>query len=553
MQNKSLDGKHFLSLVCGGARELEANKKIVNELNVFPIPDGDTGDNMYMTISGGCANAEAAVDEETPLGEVAELIAKGMLLGARGNSGVILSRIAAGIAKGLAAKSTASVPELQYAAECAVEEAYAAVSNPVEGTILTVLKDSVKKAAGSLAGELEGWLSALCEEMEAALERTPQQLAVLKEAGVVDSGGAGLFYIVSGILKSLRDGFPVASFEGRNLHDKPHPAVNLDLFTSESELEYGYCTEFLLRLQSSKVEIDTFDEKVLFDWLSANGDSVVAFREGTILKIHIHTHTPGEILNHCQKYGEFLTLKIENMTLQHHGTTVANNYAPHLKERRHLAVVAVASGDGFVRAFFDAGADFVIRGGQTMNPSAQDFINAFDEVDAENILVFPNNSNVIMTARQAAGLYGKSNVTVVESRSMGAGYVAVASIDRSAANLEQLASDAAETAAAVVTGTISRAIRDTRSNGLDIRQDDFIGFTGGDILCAEKSLTEAALVLAEKIDVGNSDVVIVFTGADASADESASIGDVLRKRYPRTEFIFNDGGQPVYDLIFIIC
>jgi DAK2 domain fusion protein YloV len=552
MQEQSLDGRLLLSLTCGGARKLEENKKIVNELNVFPIPDGDTGDNMYMTISSGCSNA-AASSEEATLGEVADALAKGMLLGARGNSGVILSRMAAGFARGFSGLDKASAGDLQHAAECAVEEAYAAVSHPVEGTMLTVLKDPVRKASGSLTDGIERWLSELCEEMEAALERTPDQLDVLKEAGVVDSGGAGLFYIASGILQSLREGASDTSLKEPESQSKSQPAPDLDLFTSDSELEFGYCTEFLLRLQSSKVDLGSFDEKFLFDWLNANGESVVAFRDGSIIKVHVHTRTPGDILNHCQKYGEYLTLKIENMTLQHHGTTVANNYAPRLKDRRHLAVVAVAAGDGFAGALREAGADFVIEGGQTMNPSAQDFIDAFDKVDAENIFVFPNNSNIIMTANQAAGLYDKSKVYVVESRSMGAGYVAVASLDRSITEMDALASEASATAAAVVTGTVSRAIRDTHNNGLDIKQDDFIGFTGGDILCAEKNFADAALSLADKLDAGSSDVVIVFTGASVDAEEASDLSVALQKKYPRTEFIFNDGGQPVYDLIFILC
>jgi len=537
-----------------GAARLGANKKTVNDLNVFPIPDGDTGDNMFMTIDSGVKSASGM--KGAGLGELASAASKGMLLGARGNSGVILSRIFAGIARGFDGLDTADVASVDNAMKCAVEESYNAVSNPVEGTILTVLKDSVDKAGKAGADSLEGYFHVLLPEMEASLERTPDLLQVLKDAGVVDSGGSGLLCIAQGMSDAL-EGKVEEEFEEVSESHGKHP-VDLDAFTSESELEFGYCTEFLLRLQSSKVDLGTFDVGVIKDYLDSVGESVVCFREGSIVKVHVHTKKPGDILNKCQDWGEYLTLKIENMTLQHeeiikHEADAEEAPAVLKKLRRPLAIVTVASGEGLAAALREAGADEVIEGGQTMNPSASAFIEAFDRLDAENILVFPNNSNIILTAQQAADLYGKSRVAVVPTKSFGAGYVAIASVDHGNKDLDALASAAAEEAGSVVTGLVSKAIRDTLKDGVEVHEGDYIGFRGSEMLSDSPSRIEAAMALCEAIDVAHQDVVLIFAGNDVDEEEAERLSRELGKKYRRTEFIMNAGGQPVYDYIFILC
>ena len=399
-----IDANLYLNLIRGGAAALAAHRQTVNDLNVFPIPDGDTGDNMFMTIQAGCHAAGSS------LPEMAKAVSTGMLMGARGNSGVILSRIYAGIAKGL---------------EGVVEESYHAVSEPVEGTILTVFREGAQAAAGSK--DLKEYFDQLVTSMNLSLQHTPELLDVLKKAGVVDSGGAGLLYIAEGMRAALNGRSPVEAGDDGNsamgenvvMAGPDRPSVEmLNAFTEDSVLEFGYCTEFILRLQRSKVNLDTFDETVLSDWLSQNGESLVFFRDGSIVKVHVHTRTPGDILNHCQQYGEFLTLKVENMTLQHHENHMDERFK---QGRKAYGVVTVASGAGLAETFQELGADVVIEGGQTMNPSVERFIQAFNEIEADTIFVLPNNSNILLTARQAAELYDKADIRVIPCKTLGEG------------------------------------------------------------------------------------------------------------------------------------
>ena len=544
-----MNGSRFFALVQNGAFELKANKNIINDLNVFPIPDGDTGDNMFMTINAGCLQAKETVAQISSLGTVAEALSRGMLLGARGNSGVILSRIFAGIARGLKGVDETAVSDFAHAMSCGVEEAYGSVSVPVEGTILTVLKDAVNKANALGADSLETYFNALLPEMEASLERTPDLLPVLKEADVVDSGGAGLLCIFRGMDKALK-GDMLSSDGESDEKSAPKPQVNLDAFTADSELLFGYCTEFLLRLQRSKVDLENFDIQEIIDYLNAAGDSVVCFRDGSIVKVHVHTKTPGEILSHCQRWGEFLTLKIENMTLQHHETNIRNAFS---KPHKAYGIVTVASGQGLVNAFKEAGADYVIEGGQTMNPSAQSFIEAFDTVAADTIFVFPNNSNIVLTAQQAGELYEKSKVVVLPSKTMGAGYVAIASMDLSIKDTEALVASAEETMQSVTCGMVTRATRDTSLDGVEIHKDDSLGICHGDILCDASVPEEAAVQLCAKIEVADHDVALVFKGEDSPMDAAEQLVAHLQQQYPRTEFIMTDGGQPVYNYIIVLC
>ena len=323
----------------------------------------------------------------------------------------------------------------------------------------------------------------------------------------------------------------------------PVQTVDLNACTEDSTLEFGYCTECLLRLQRSKVDPDHFDEKVIADWLSAHGDSLVFFRQGTIIKVHVHTFHPGEILNHCQQYGEFLTLKIENMTLQHHEN--------HMDERFHvdgkaLGVVAVAAGTKLQQAFREMGADEVIEGGQTMNPPVERFIEAFGRVDADTVFVFPNNGNILLTAQQAARLYDKADIRVIPCKTLGEGYYALANLDTSSGDADAIAAALTAAAGEVVTGLVSRTIRDTA----EIRKGDYAGIAGKEIRAAGPDAENALLALADNLDAGSSDVILVFAGADAKDPEA--VQSALTARYPRSEVILQDGGQPVYDYILVL-
>ena len=532
-----LDAQQYLNLIRGGAARLAENRQSINDLNVFPIPDGDTGDNMYMTIEAG---SHAHGDT---LSEMADAVSQGMLMGARGNSGVILSRIFAGIAKGFSGLAQADIKAFTKAMKAGVEEAYHAVSQPVEGTILTVLREGVGAASG--ARNLEEYFDLWLAGMDLSLQHTPDLLDVLKKAGVVDSGGAGLLCIGEGMREVLQGRFPVGAPEENDSREHPSRGIDLNAFTEDSELEFGYCTEFLLRLQRSKVDLDSFDETVIQEWLSARGDSLVFFRDGSIVKVHVHTKDPGAVLSKCREWGEFLTVKVENMTLQHHENHMDERFK---RSRKSLGIVTVAAGKGLTDTFAEMGADAVIEGGQTMNPPVEKFLEAFRQVDAENIIVFPNNANIVLTARQAASLYKDSRIEVIPTKTPGEGYFALANLNPELP-FEALVPALTEVAGSITTGLVSRAIRDTAQ----AQSGDYIGFCGKDILSSGKDRAEATRALANQLDAGRSDIFILFYGADTPAEEAESLRANFEKQFPRTEVILIDGGQPIYDYILVLC
>ena len=531
----NLNADLYLNLIRGGAAKLAENRETINNLNVFPIPDGDTGDNMLMTIQAGCDASGSS------LGEMADAVAHGMLLGARGNSGVILSRIFAGIAKGFAGLKEADVKDFTAAMKAGVTEAYQAVAQPVEGTILTVLREGVDAAvdASSLEKFFDQWIAA----MDVSLEHTPELLDVLKKAGVVDSGGAGLICISEGMRDAL-SGDVVISTKAEGRVEKSH-LVDFGAFTEDSVLEFGYCTEFILRLQRSKVDLESFDESVIRQYLEGVGDSLVFFRDWSIIKVHVHTMDPGAVLSRCREWGEFLTIKVENMTLQHHENKMDERFK---RQRKALGIVAVATGEGLTATFREMGADAVIAGGQTMNPPVEAFLKAFDDVSADVIVVLPNNSNILLTAQQAAKLYEGSRVEVIPTHSLGEGYFAMANMDAEA-DIDSLVAGMTDAASSVTTGAVSAAIRDCEQG----RVGDFLGLSGKDILCGSPSRLEAASTLATKLDASSADILLIFRGKDAPSEEAEQLRSTIEKSCPMTEVILIDGGQPVYDYILVLC
>ena len=579
-----LNGDTFASMLRSGAAMLAEKREEVNDLNVFPIPDGDTGDNMFMTIDSG--NTEVMSYDNSTLEEVAASAAKGMLLGARGNSGVILSRIFAGISHGLEGREETDVRGLSEAFKSGVEEAYRAVSIPVEGTILTVYKDAVRYASERVTDDstFEDFFDDFLLELHSSLERTPELLAVLKESGVVDSGGAGFIYIVEGMRKALAGDQAVSCEQAIS---GPKKKVDISLFTEDTTLEFGYCTEFLLRLQKSKVDKDKFDLDGLIEYLNSEGDSVVAFRDDSIVKVHVHTKEPGVILNHCQKYGEFLTLKIENMTLQHHeselkkqmensadksygttdcgtissagtsyGETSPGGYLSgssfRKKIRKKYGIVSVAAGEGIKEFFISLGCDAVVDGGQSMNPSTEDFIKSFEEVYADTIFVFANNSNIYLTACQAAELYKDSDVRVIDTKTIGEGYAAISMLDTSSDNIDEIISNARESAATVVTGVVSKANRETSMDGVSVRDGDYIGFVGDKIYLDTVKRDDAVIGLARELECGSYDVAILIAGKDTNESETNEKKNKLSGVYKRTEFIVIEGKQPIFDYMLVL-
>ena len=539
-------------MLSGGAFKLAAYRQDINDLNVFPIPDGDTGDNMLMTFGSG---ADAAKKAGNNLGVVSKAVADGMLLGARGNSGVILSRIFAGITSEFSGLESADIEDIKRGMKTGVAKAYGAVSNPVEGTILTVFKDAVNYADDNAPeGGLEEYFRTLLDEMGRSLDRTPELLPVLAEAGVVDSGGAGLYYIFEGMKDALEKGEDYAE-EKRAEVIKTASAIDFSLFDENSVLEFGYCTEFLLRLQRAKTDVEQFDAEDLAAYLNSVGDSVVCFKDGSIVKVHVHTKDPGGILRYCQQYGEFLTLKIENMTLQRSeavskGDNAQSKLATRNKKKK-TGIVAVAAGKGLKETFLSLGVDEVVDGGQSMNPSAGDMIAAFDKVNAERIFVFPNNGNVILTAEQAAELYDKAEVIVLKTKTIGEGYAAVSMMETEGETAD-IVSGVYESVAEVVTACVSKANRNATKNGVSVVSGDYIGFVGDEIISDDADKNEAAKNLLGKINVADYGLLLMFVGESATDEEAGNLKQELEKSYPETEVIVIEGDQPVYDYMFVL-
>lgn len=545
-----INGEIFKNLLLGGVSNLHSNVKEVNELNVFPIPDGDTGENMYLTLKGGVD--ELARVEANSLCVEARALAQGMLLNARGNSGVILSQLFYGLAEGLEGLETAGLTEFAEALKQGVKCAYGAVAVPVEGTILTVAREAVENATKIIREDMttQDFFAIYLDEMKKSLEKTPELLESLKEAGVIDSGGAGLVYIIEGFCKAL-SGESVERELAVASVVASQKSLDFSKFTEDTEMKYGYCTEMLLRLQNKKTNIAEFSVSELIAFLDTIGDSIVAFQTGSVVKIHVHTLTPWKVLEYTQNFGEYLSVKIENMTLQHNETVEMKPEKKKRKRaRRPYAVVTVASGEGLVQTFKDLGADYVVSGGQTNNPSAEDFIEAFEEVNADYVFVLPNNGNIVLAAKQAASIYKDSDVRVVESKSIGEGYSALSMLDYDIGDADAIVETMKESIQGVTTGFVTYAIRTTTVDGVHVEKDDFIGSAKGKMLVATKSKTETAKTLLDKISVGKEFVIAVY-GKDASEEERQIVADYAQS-LKGIEFYEIDGGQDVYDFLFIV-
>lgn len=546
---KTIDGNIYSQMIAGGASVLSTHSDEVDDLNVFPIPDGDTGTNMLQTIEGG-ANVDA---NETDLSKESNRIAEAMLLNARGNSGVILSQFFAGIAKGLDGVHEADVDALVEAFKSGVESAYKSVFKPTEGTILTVMREATQKASEAKAKTPKEFFELFIDAAEESLLHTPEMLPVLKKAGVVDSGGAGLIYIIKGMKRAL-DG---ESFERNSKKQGAQAELDLDAFDENSVLEFGYCTELLLRLQNAKCDIDAFNVNTIINYLETIGDSIVAVKNGSIVKIHVHTMTPDKVLCFCQQFGEFLKIKIENMSLQHNNTTLPNDseddaIETHVEsDRIPLGVVAVANGEGIKEAFLEMGANVIVDGGQSMNPSAEDFLKAFDEAHAEKILVFPNNSNIILAAKQAASLYSKSEVRVVNSKTIGDGYSALSMLDTENGEIDAILEDCEMAMEGVVTAEVSKCVRDAEFGEISVKIDDYIGFVGKEILSCNAGRLMATKEAIDKLDLKNHEIVILIRGEDSTEEECAEVEDYISRNYPRQEVFVIDGGQKVYSYIIV--
>lgn len=544
MSLKQINGIVFKQMVINGANNLANRSKYVDQLNVFPVPDGDTGTNMSMTMTAGAK--ELVSLEEASIGKVAKVLSRGLLMGARGNSGVILSQLFRGFATGLEGKDEADIEDIAKALESGVKTAYKAVMKPIEGTILTVARESAE-AAGAKYETVETIVDLydlVVNEMQISLNRTPELLPVLKEVGVVDSGGQGLLYIFEGFLKALKGETIALEAQTEATGESAQTALSSD------EVEFGYCTEFIIRLDEERTP---FKEDVFRGRLEKLGNSIVVVQDEDIVKVHVHTLTPGDALNLAQKHGEFVKLKIENMTEQHNEIIGQNapQSEPAKREQAEYGIISVVAGEGIKHLFEEQGCHYVIEGGQTMNPSTEDFLKAIDELNAKNIIILPNNSNIIMAANQAAQVTEDVNVVVVPSKTIPQGYTALMMFNEHA-SVEDNTEEMNQAITEVKSGQVTYAVRDTQMNGVDIKENDFIGILDKDIIVSVPERFESACALVDKMIDEDSEIVTILYGEGVDEDEADELAEYIENKYDDVEVTIFDGQQPVYSYIISV-
>ena len=543
MKTINMNGQTFKSLFINGHQSLVNDVDRINELNVFPVPDGDTGTNMRMTMDGGF-NAIYHSNEEN-LGLLLKDLSRGMLFSARGNSGVILSQFFKGLSLGLEGKESASVEEYAAAMISGVNQAYKVVNNPTEGTILTVMREASQAAYDAHTTSFEEYFKVYLTEAHKSLANTPELLPVLKKAGVVDSGGAGFIQVMEGMALAI-DGQMLELIEKCETHI---PSVNPNGFNADSELEFGYCTEFILQLQNKKVDIKNFDLKVITDFLEQIGNSIVAFVDEDIVKVHVHTFEPGKVIAHCQQFGEYVTFKMENMSVQHSESSIEEPVE--VAEYKENTVVAVSSGAGITELFKGMGADYIISGGQTMNPSTDDFIAAFEKLNTKNIIVFPNNSNIIMAAKQAAVIYDKANVVVIETKTIAQCYSVLSSMNYE--DFESMIASIESSLNNAISLEVTYAIRDSKIDEFDIKENDFLGFVNHKMTAVSKTKLDSIKDLFNSLeDLEEKEVVTILYGEDVTEEEIAEVVEYIESTYDWVEVGAICGGQKVYSFIIAV-
>lgn len=537
-----IDGIALSEAFASGYRDLKNNMTAINDLNVFPVPDGDTGTNMVHTFSGGLSSVKA----ESNVASFMKKLSNAVLLSARGNSGVIFSQFIRGLCRGFEGKDTVCFADFDKAFSCAVEDAYNSIISPTEGTILTVIREAAEylRDNNDFDNFQDGFEKLLCV-MKNTLAKTPDMLPVLKEAGVVDSGGAGLICFFEGMYAYFC-GVPLEEMEDLDFSAQTVTATASD-FGPDSVMEYGYCTEFILQLMNAKTDIKAFSRDEFVKPLETLGDSIVAVVNDDIVKIHIHTFTPEKVLEYARQFGEFVTLKIENMSVQH---SEIESLEQSQKEKVKYAIVTVASGEGIKDYFTGIGANFVIDGGQTNNPSVDDFLKAFDRFEAEHIVVLPNNSNIILTANQAAEIYNECDVRVIPTKSIVEGYSALSMMNLWCDTVDELIEEMSSGISTVTSAYVTTATRDTNIGGVEIIKDNYIGIKNKEILlCSDNRFRIVNDLISKITEECEKEVIIVFYGKNVPESEAEELRVLLEERYPLADIGFIDGKQDVYDYI----
>ncbi|SHE11640.1 dihydroxyacetone kinase [Chlamydia abortus] len=570
-----LDGTDFIHMMRSGAARLQSNVSMVNALNVFPVPDGDTGTNMNLTMSSGIEELQRRKSDH--VGKSAEALSKGLLMGARGNSGVILSQLFRGFGKSVHDLDTVNAQQFAQALQQGVDTAYQAVVKPVEGTVLTVAREAAKHALSYArrTDDLADLMREVLNKAEETLNRTPDMLPVLKQVGVVDAGGKGLVLIYEGMLAALTGDFdydaePEATDKavqpaGQSLHE----AANAQSKLATEDIEFGYCTEFMVNLVPGKVPGYQFEESKFRRDLEKFGDSLLVVADDDLVKIHIHAEYPGEVMNYAMNYGDLTRIKIENMREQHshllHADESDTTYASpkaeeeerpaeeevEAEELRPYGFVAVSVGQGISDIFESLGADEIITGGQTMNPSTEDIVQAIRKVPAETVFILPNNSNIVMAAQQARDLVEDKQVVVIPSKTIPQGMAAMlafqerADADSNAAAMEDALSR-------IRSGQVTHAVRNSSIDGMEINEGDFLGILDGRIVSSKPDLLETCKQLLDEMLSEDGEIVTLLAGEEATDDLTSAIQAYLEEAYPEVEIEIHSGGQPLYFYLFSV-
>ena len=544
---EKINGLVLAEMIDLGSKNLAKNAEKINSLNVFPVPDGDTGTNMNLSMSSGAKETAANVVEN--IGELGKSFSKGLLMGARGNSGVILSQLFRGMSQYIADKKEIDAKEFAEAIQNGVSIAYKAIIKPVEGTILTVAREAAEaglKAAKNTDSVVEV-MEAIYAEAQASLKRTPDLLPILKEVGVVDSGGQGLVCVYQGFVAALK-GEKIEGLESveTNVVDMQFEDDHDMDFMSPEDIVHGFCTEFTVRLDKDKKD---FNEDKFREDMSKFGDSLLVISDSEYVKIHVHTETPGDVFNYGQQYGELIKIKSDNMREQHREVLRKQEakQASTPKEIKEQAMISISMGAGLSKVLTSMGVDYIVEGGQTMNPSTEDIMKAIKEVNAKNIFIFPNNKNIQLAAKQAAEL-AEENVFVIESKTAPQGLAAVmvfnpqASADENFANMQEVLST-------VSTLEVTHAVRDTNIEGVEIKKDEFMGIKDGKIVVSNLSLNTVLEELLEKSIDEDKEIITLYLGEESTEEYTDFLEQLIEEKYPDVEVELIESGQPVYPYI----
>lgn len=545
----------FQEMVQAGATRLNKQAEYVNSLNVFPVPDGDTGTNMGMTIENGAK--EVSDRSASTVGEAAGIFAKGLLMGARGNSGVITSQLFRGFSQSVKDKEELDGAALAAAFQSGVEVAYKAVMKPVEGTILTVSRGAAigaKKKAESTNDAVEVMRAAL-EGAKTALAKTPDMLPVLKEVGVVDSGGQGLVFIYEGFLSALtgeysasEDFVATPANMSEMINAEHHKSVAGHVATED--IKFGYCTEIMVALKQGPTYVKDFDYDEFRNYLNNLGDSLLVVNDDEIVKVHVHTEDPGLVMQEGLKYGSLVKVKVDNMRNQHEAQVEKEERQAKPVEEKEYAIIAVAAGDGLADIFKAQGVDYIISGGQTMNPSTEDFVKAVEGLNARNIIILPNNKNILMAAQSAAEVIDQP-AAVVETKTIPQGLTSLLAFDESKSieeNYERMSAALAD----VVSGSVTTAVRDTTIDGLEIHENDHLGMVDGKIVVSNPDMMETLEeTFAHMLDE-DSEIVTIYVGEEGSEEVANELAQSLAEKYEDVEVEIHQGGQPVYPYLFSV-